>query len=468
MSLAALFAILSASTIAASREAPAPATPRLVILAPEAFVPGLAEFVRHKKAEGLAVTVSALEKVLKESPGGDDPERVKHFLHAAWRDGKARYALLVGDADVFPVRYMVLDRCTPEAFDYAFYPSDLYYADLARPDGSFDDWNAAKDGFHGRYFGEVRGEKNKDGPINHDRIDYRPEIGVGRWPVNTIEEVRTAAAKTIAFEEAAARGAIPPRAAFFCVSGWIDARRGLDAVAAKLPAGWTPEKRYFADPGGAPATPPPTEAEVVSLLDGGVPLLFHAGHGQDLGWDGCFGAGTAAKLRNAAPAAILMSIGCSTARFATLPPYEAYEDESGVEHRGTNGGEVFGAPPPPPAPYARGRFNPPGLGEILVRSGPAGAVAYIGCNTGGQPCALTLLDGLVTAFGEAPAGRLGDHWARALALYFERERLATLAPDAGWYPPSIFFQGMKYMLFGDPSLRMPGPAATDRAGRAPR
>ena len=50
---------------------------------------------------------------------------------------------------------------TPAAFDYAFYPSDLYYADVAKADGSFDDWNARKDGFHAHYFGEVRGEKNK-------------------------------------------------------------------------------------------------------------------------------------------------------------------------------------------------------------------------------------------------------------------------------------------------------------------
>ena len=40
--------------------------------------------------------------------------------------------LLVGDATVLPVRYMVLDRVTPAAFDTAFYPSDLYYADVAQ------------------------------------------------------------------------------------------------------------------------------------------------------------------------------------------------------------------------------------------------------------------------------------------------------------------------------------------------
>jgi hypothetical protein len=97
------------------------------------------------------------------------------------------------------------------------------------------------------------------------------------------------------------------------------------------------------------------------------------------------------------------------------------------------------------------------LGEQLLRGSDNGAVAYIGCNTGSQPCALTLLEGFVDALHRAREPRLGDCWAGAVAYYYEHERLATLKPNDDWYPPSIFFQGMKFMLFGDPSLRMPGP-----------
>jgi hypothetical protein len=31
-------------------------------------------------------------------------------------------------------------------------------------------------------------------------------------------------------------------------------------------------------------------------------------------------------------------------------------------------------------------------------------------------------------------------------------RLAKFVPDAGWYPPSVFFQGMKSKLFKAPAL----------------
>ena len=171
----------------------------LLIVAPRNFQKELEPFVTHKKKD-LAVESAVLEDVLAQNQGVDDPEKLKHFIYQAWHERQVHYVLLVGDSEVMPVRYMVLDRVEPPAFDYAFYPCDLYYADVAKDDGSFDDWNANKEGFHAQYFGEVHGEKNKNDPINFDNIHYRPKLAVGRWPVNTPEAVRTVVAKSIAFE----------------------------------------------------------------------------------------------------------------------------------------------------------------------------------------------------------------------------------------------------------------------------
>jgi hypothetical protein len=352
---------------------------------------------------------------------------------------------------------MTLDRATEAARHVAFYPSDLYYADLARADGSFDDWNGRADGIHALYFGEVHGETDKAGPVNFDAIDYRPEIAVGRWPVSDEAQTRRVAAKSIAFERAVREGRAPRRAGFVATGGWVDARALLDGAAAALGAGWEVERRYYAD--GAPApTTPPSEAEVVALLDRGLALLAHAGHGLPEGFDGCLSVNTLASLRNEPHPAVVFSAGCSTATFAALPPYEDYRTAAGADQPGTNGGHVFAADPPPPAPYQSGPHARTGLGERLLREIPGGAVAYIGCNTGSQPCALTLLAAFVEAWGSAPSPVLGDAWSAALRTYWERERLAELVPTADWYPPSIFFQGMKFMLFGDPSLPLPGGA----------
>ena len=41
-----------------------------------------------------------------------------------------------------------------------------------------------------------------------------------------------------------------------------------------------------------------------------------------------------------------------------------------------------------------------------------------------------------------PQPRSGDCWV-GVGYYDDKEKLATLEPNADWYPPSIFFQGMK-------------------------
>ncbi len=440
----------------APQPGPGPRKNRLLVIAPNSLHPALQEFIAHKQ-KLLPTELRSLEGILNASPGVDDPERLKRFLYDEWHRRGLGYALLVGDVDVMPVRYMVLDRVTPAAFDYSFYPSDLYYSDLAKPDGSFDDWNARKESFHAGYFGEVRGEKNKGDPINFDQIDYRPEIAVGRWPVSTPAEVSLVAAKTVAYERRVLANSSPHlrQAAFFAVGGWVDSRAFMDRLAARLTNTWHIEKRYYSEGASQPAAPPPDHTQLRALMNGGLALAVHTGHGQADAWEQCFSLTDLDSLTNAAALPVVISAGCSTAYFAPLAPYGAYVDVNGQEHAGTDDKEVFTAPPPPPAPYQRGRFNPTGLGEQILKRSPNGAVAYIGCNTGSQPCGLTLVEGFVLALGEAKEPRLGDCWANAVRYYFDREHLADLKPAEDWYPPSIFFQAMKFMLFGDPSVRLP-------------
>jgi len=396
----------------------------LLVVAPAAFHGDLKAYVARK---GAGAKLVALEQALA-GEGADEPERLKRFLYDAWRNG-TRYVLLVGDGDVLPMRYMALDRVTPAAFDTAFYPSDLYYADVAKQDGSFEDWNGQKEGFHALYFGEVRGEKNKSDPINFDGIDYLPELAVGRWPVSNVEELGRVVANSLAFD----RGARTGRVALIDVPGWVD----CTALHARLASS-------LGD--GVLALRAPDEATLLAALGKGPDLVLHTGHGDVDRWHGCISVASLANLPKGVRPPVVFSAGCSTAAFAPLPPYEAYVDTDGVEHAGTNSGEVFSLPPPPPHPL-QPKFDRTGLGEQFLLSG---AAVYIGCNTGSQPCALTLMDGFARAYPKAL--RLGDCWLEALRHYHRAERLADLVPTESWYPPSVFFQGMKFMFFGDPSL----------------
>ncbi|MFG0329120.1 MAG: C25 family cysteine peptidase [Phycisphaerales bacterium] len=454
--------VLCVSAVVATTASVAARHPSLLIVAPHDFASALAPFVEFKQ-DRLGAELVSLESVLAATGENsfDDAERLKRYLYDRWResDGVLRFVLLVGDADVLPVRYMTLDRVTEPAFHYAFYPSDLYYADLAKPDGAFEDWNARRDDFHAAYFGEVRGEHFKADPINFDAVDYRPEVAVGRWPVSAAEDAARVAAKSMVYERGVEAGEAPTlgRAVFLATDGWIENRPLLDRQIEHLSAGWSVERRYFRDDARDDGTPPASVDEVVRLFNAGVGLVVHSGHGSDDLWDQSLASTDLATLENADRLPVVVSAGCSTARFATLPPYEGYVDIHGVSHAGTNHGEVFDAPPPPPACYQSGAHNPTGLGERLVRDAMTGAVAYIGCNTGSQPCGMTLVEGFVAAIDDGDSPRLGECWSRAVANYYDAERLAELEPTESWYPASIFFQGMKFMLFGDPSLPMPRP-----------
>lgn len=427
---------------------------QLVVIAPAQFAGHLSTYLDSRSPE-VSGRLEILETLLAGAEGRDDAEKLKRWLYQTWKHQAFDYLLLVGDADRLPVRYMVLDRVTAPAFDYAFYPSDLYFGDLAKADGTFEDWNQSQTGFHADYFGEVRGEKNKTDSINFDRIDYLPEVGVGRWPVSTESELENVIHKSLAYANrwSGSDRDRNPVAAFVYVGGWVDCRAQMRAWKSKLNATWSSEELFFSPE--SPQSSAHSANHVVQRIKSGCDLVLHAGHGFPEGWDQSLHTGNLSELDNEDRFPIVLSAGCSTAYFATLPPYESYLDGEGVVQPGTNSGQVFERPPPSPANYQTGEFNRTGLGEQLLKHNRHGAVAYFGCNTGSQPCGLTLLEGFVDSFELAESPRLGDSWNHAIRYYHQHQNLEGLQPDAGWYPPSIFFQAMKFMLFGDPSLPMP-------------
>jgi Peptidase family C25 len=434
-------------------------TKAFFVVAPEKFHPALAEYIAFKRRFRPTRLVS-LERVLESTDGVDDPERLKRFLYNAWRQQRLGYVLLVGDPDVMPVRYMVLDRLNEAAFDYAFYPSDLYYADLAKRDGSFENWNAANKGFHAGYFGEIHGEKNKKPPINYDRVDYLPEIAFGRWPVSTEKDVRVVAAKSIAFERSIREGthAGLRRAAFFHVE-CEDNRKRMNGWVQLLPPGWRASRFFFTDANADYQTPAPDEAHAVAALNAGAVLAAHIGHGSEGGWFKSLTVRGIRRLNNADRLPVLISGGCNTADFAPLAPYASYVDVNGQDHPGTSKKERFQAPPPPPAPYQPAKYIPKSFGKQSLKCGLNGAVVYIGYNTGGQSASIPLMEGFVTALRHSKQPLVGDCWTRAIHYFYVKERLPQLVPDSGWYTPVVFMTGMKFMFYGDPTLPLaPSPA----------
>jgi hypothetical protein len=86
----------------------APKKPGFVVIAPATWTKALEPFVRARSAE-LTVESATIEDLFAHSDGVDAPEKIKRYLYRCWKERGVRYALLVGDADTFPVRFMVLE-----------------------------------------------------------------------------------------------------------------------------------------------------------------------------------------------------------------------------------------------------------------------------------------------------------------------------------------------------------------------
>ncbi|MDH5390639.1 MAG: C25 family cysteine peptidase, partial [Candidatus Bathyarchaeota archaeon] len=135
--------------------------------------------------------------------GWDEPERIKNGIELAHKTYGVKYVMLVGDSDMLPVRYTYTDRKqadnTPggQIIGYgAYYAGDLYYADLYKQDGTFDNWD-----YNGNHiYGELHGEWFTDDCINFDRIDMIPDVAVGRVPAASVQDVENYVDKVIDYE----------------------------------------------------------------------------------------------------------------------------------------------------------------------------------------------------------------------------------------------------------------------------
>ena len=313
---------LSPATRIVADKPVAPAAKKLLIVAAKAGFPVLAAFVEHKK-KLLPTELIALEDIVKETKGADDAEKLKRYLYNRWKADKIGYVLLVGDAEVMPVRYIAISDGTKETGGTTFAPCDLYYSDLAKKDGSFDDWNANKEGINAQYFGQLKGFDGKD-PINVDQIDYLPDIAVGRWPVHTLPHLQAVIIKSIRYESHVLADDLPAirRTAFVNGPGLEDVRQRMDDWGRKLEgvSKWNPLRLYYKDNGRDDKTPPPNEAEVGKILQNGVGMIFHVGHGSETCWDGCLDIKSLGSLRDANLPPVMFSIGCTTALYGPIAP----------------------------------------------------------------------------------------------------------------------------------------------------
>jgi hypothetical protein len=172
------------------------------------FLEGAHRLAELKRQEGLEAVVVDVERAYDRFSGGFvEPRAVKALIrHAARRSGRLRFVVLLGD-DTFDPRDFV------EMGAVSYIPSMLAWDDE---------------------FGRIPSEN----PYADLDGDGRPEVAIGRLPVQTVEQAQVVVDKIASQQEVLARAA---GRHLFAVDNSGDAdlpfREEADAVAAGLPAG---------------------------------------------------------------------------------------------------------------------------------------------------------------------------------------------------------------------------------------
>ncbi|MBC7081847.1 MAG: peptidase C25, partial [Thermoplasmatales archaeon] len=176
----------------------------LVIISPKEFAEELNKLVEHKNSHGVRTFLKTTDEIYSSYPGRDKPEQIKYFIKDAIENYGIKYVMLVGGVKsiiyskprdhanygekgwYLPVRYSNLIADEPG------YLCDLYYADIYRAGGEFDDWDSNGNGIFAEW-SDVEGEPE-------DMLDLYPDVAVGRLACTSLKELKTVIEKIINYE----------------------------------------------------------------------------------------------------------------------------------------------------------------------------------------------------------------------------------------------------------------------------
>jgi hypothetical protein len=172
----------------------------LVIIGPNEFSDALQPLIDHKNSYGVETVFKSVEDIYDEYSGVDEAEQIKYYIKYALEEYNIKYVLLVGGLKStiyakprdnknigvsgwhLPVRYSnVYEGGDPG------YPTDLYYEDVYKQGGEFENWDCDGDGIFGEW-------------PDDDIIDHRPDVAVGRLACSDAKELGEVVNKIINYE----------------------------------------------------------------------------------------------------------------------------------------------------------------------------------------------------------------------------------------------------------------------------
>ena len=163
-----------------------------LIISPDEWLSEIEVLKQHKESKGIKTIAVGLNEIYNSPAsrkGRDDAEKVKYFIKNAIEEWGIKYVMLVGDGKNFPYR---LSYIPSEEYETSF-PSDLYFADIYFPNGSFSSWDTNNNDKFGEY--KYQG--------NTDLVDLAPDVYIGRVACSSADDVTNIVNKIINYENSA-------------------------------------------------------------------------------------------------------------------------------------------------------------------------------------------------------------------------------------------------------------------------
>lgn len=350
--------------------------------------------------------------------------------------------------------------------------SDLYYADLYNTSGAFDNWNWNTAGLHKNLFGEIEFKLTQypSAVLNNDHIDFLPDVAVGRLPAYDVSQVESYVKKVIWYETATQQtdSWFKTVALYEGTTGGAGYQTNIENFFKTSPNYFTVNNRTW---NGTFKNLNNTQKQdvVVNDINKGVGFINYLGHGNTGSW-ACINFNhteVKTKLTNSKMLPIVVAGACFTSQFAPIPPGEAYTDVDGIYHLGgISDCQRFPGPPEfsdyayPRALQASG--YPGCIGEDFMfqsgTSGSDGAIAYLGERSAGRDWGNQLTEYFFKSYQTGTT--LGMMWQEMIKDYYGAYQLNNSAtwnygPEK-WDEGHKFDEPQKFVLFGDPSLRVGG------------
>ncbi len=437
----------------------------LLILSPDDFYHALVPLRDWKTATGIPahiMTLRSIEQDPRFAGSRDVTEQVKRAIAHAYLHHGTRYVMLVGDGDRFPVRYFKTGR--EDVSWGVIYPiTDLYYACLFKPDGTFDDWDGNGNGIIGEWWAPPvdGGMADSFDQLNIDDCSLKPDVALGRIPASTIQEVEAYVAKVIEYEG----NASPAYENIVLWNGPSDFRSDhleLDRVIAEIFPDFTPRKHYR--PAGFESWESDAQdhykaswrQQLISDLNQGASFAIYFGHGSRRSM-GVLRARDVEGLTNTGRYPVFVASACDTAKF--VHEHDIYVDVDGNYPPCWPScppaiGDTWPGPNPEPAPIQPAPLDVDSMAEALLLLPEAGAIGFLGARSGTNTASHPFVRLFLDAHNSEQGDRLGNMWMAAVTQFVEQ----YLETDHWFGRCNLMSRHIHiFVLFGDPSLRIQSP-----------